>query len=235
MHENFLIHVTRKSFLQSISHYVSNTFRWYYFGQVDVTKAPRLIEKFHRRYGVLDNKHQFEKKRRKQHARTRLVMYLPPSCGDSPEGSQTLDFILLATDGGGAVHELENLNRVGPKEPLRYGNLNCRKEAGMRGGGKPKKCWSWYFNQQFYKSIRESCLHAVKLRDLRRARNLTGQLMAYPPHQGIRKQRDAIFRSMRRTGVHAGHSIESLDFIPTSQFWVRKGKKETRPLGSIIS
>jgi hypothetical protein len=141
--------------------------------------------------------------------------------------------MLLATKGSGPIHIHERMAEAKAGQPLRYGNLILRRESGMRGGGRDKGSWSWFFNQEFYKAMREDCIQAVRLRDLKRARLLTGRLMTYPGFNGIRKQRASIFRSMRKTAIHSGHPEDSLNFIPEKQFWVRKGRKETVALASI--
>ena len=231
---NFRIHISRKSFLLSASHYVSANFRWYTAGQVPASKAERLVAKFDRAYGILDNKREFDNKRRRGAARSRLLMLLPDHEGIKVTTDTPVDFILLSSDGTGAVHELENLIRIQSGSPLRYGNLVYRNNGGMKGGGKQKSHWSWFFNQQFYQDMREMSLHAARMRDLKRASNLVGQLMIYPPFHGIRVQRAAVFRSMRKTAIHAGHSQQSLDFIPEKQFWVRKGQNNVKPLFALL-
>jgi len=152
---NFRIHISRKSFLLSASHYVSANFRWYTAGQVPASKAERLVAKFDRAYGILDNKREFENKRRRGAARSRLLMLLPDHEGIKVTTDTPVDFILLSSDGTGAVHELENLIRIQSGSPLRYGNLVYRNNGGMKGGGKQKSHWSWFFNQQFYQDMRE--------------------------------------------------------------------------------
>jgi len=134
----------------------------------------------------------------------------------------------------GPVHELEQMLEAKPGQPLKYDKLILRRESGMRGGGRDKGSWSWFFNQEFYKDIRESCIQAVRMRDLKRAKLLTGRLMSYPGFHGIRTQRTSILSAMRKTAIHAGHSTESLSFIPEKQFWIRKCRKETVPLGLIL-
>lgn len=233
MHVNFSVHVSRKSFLAAIIHYISKGFCTYTTGSVSIEKLPKVINKFDRKYGILDSKNDFDRKRRNGVARCRLVVFC--SADDEASGSaQEADFILLATKGTGPVYDLERMSEVKPGNPLRYDRLVLRKEAGLRGGGKIKGSWSWYLNQKAYKDFRESCIHAVKMRGLKRAKVLTGQLMSYPGFHGIRKQRGSIFKSMKRTGVHAGHSETELDFIPAQQYWVRKGKKETVTLHSLL-
>lgn len=230
---NFSVHVSRKSFLAAVIHYISKGFCTYTTGSVSVEKLPKMINKFDCKYGVLDSKNDFDRKRRNGVARCRLVVFYPAD-NETTNCSQKADFILLATKGAGPVYELERMSEVKPGSPLRYDTLILRKEAGLRGGGNVKGSWSWYLNQKAYKEFRESCIHAVKMRGLKRAKVLTGQLMNYPGFHGVRKQRASIFRSMKRTGIHAGHSEKALDFIPAKQYWVRKGKKETETLRSLL-
>jgi hypothetical protein len=164
-----------------------------------------------------------------------LVLFHPQHQVDSAGQDESLHFILLSTKGVGPLRELELMSEAKPGQPLKYDKLILRRESGMRGGGRDKGSWSWSFNQKFYKDIRESCIQAVRMRDLKRARLLTGRLMSYPGFHGIRAQRASIFRAMTRGAIHAGHSKESLSFIPEKQFWIRKSRKETVPLGLILS
>ncbi|MDP4531662.1 hypothetical protein Q9252_05860 [Marinobacter salarius] len=231
---NFPVHVSRKSFLSTVSHYVSHGFCRYTTGTISVQKAPKLVKKFDQKYSILDTKNDFDRKRRHGIARCRLVLFYPNYHQERPALNEPLHFILFSTIGSGAVQELERLSEAKPGQPIRYDKLTCRKESGIRGGGRVKSAWSWHFNQEFYQQMRESCLHAVRMRDLKQAKLLTGRLMSYPPFHGIRAQRAAIFGTMRRTAIHAGHPAESLNFIPEKQFWVRKGRKETISLSHLL-
>lgn len=214
------VHTSLHSALESIRLYVERGFQFYTSGVIEPQKVQGLCEKFDKKYGVFLSDYGLESRRKRGHARARLILMDGRVLyqGDHQFCNRIVWF-LVATSGAGRVQEEEKLqNATVPKQKPAVGDFVLAKRN-------DRSTRTWQLSNCAYKAYRDDAAHAMRMKDLRRAKKLVGIMMQWPHFAGIRKQRKRIFNLMRES-ARKGHSKESdLDFIPTWQAYSGVAKK----------
>lgn len=224
--EDAWIHLTMKSAMQSIATYVRKGYTWHVSGQLIHAKSLKFARKMHRQYGCSLDKIDLERASRAGYTRTRLILLATPE--------YTHWWLLVSThdkNAKGDVWLREKLQDCTSKDtPIKLLNLVLRAVTGPKTGNKTKSRWQWRFARAYAEIMHDKLNKSCRQSDLSVAKKMTGELMTYPCYHKIRYQRKAIFDAARSAGVHAGHSLAALEFMPTAQGTTRFTERERRPL-----
>ena len=203
------------SAMVAIQQLVAREFYYHTGGVIPLDRAERVVKKFAALYGVDESRAADQARRRRGEARTRLVLW--------PDGGG-LGFILIATDGPGAVKEHERLQDA--REARQRVRIREYELAMLpRRGDVPR--WTWRVELDRYRDlIDEGCRYARR-EDQSAAVEFIRRLQRWPGFNGVRTQQRAILAAMRHDARRAGRPpLPVVERLP----WVRAHLRRTEPL-----
>lgn len=158
----------------------------YVQGTVTASKAARLAEKFHQKYGIGCTPAQRITRKRKDLANTALILYWPAN-------SEVVTWVLLATDGNG----LDDETWISVTDRRRLTFLGYEL---VRRSNRGKVTWTWKRPRQFMASLYTELSDLLRRRHHSAVAELLERLARQPGFHGIRKQSTELFQQARKKG-----------------------------------
>jgi len=133
---------------------VSHGYHFWVSGSVPVSKSESMILKFDDRYSVTATSQQRYRRKKRGEANARLLLW------PAPDGDELL-WWLLATDGEGLIHQMENLSD-GTKRRSRIEITGYELLRTPRVGDQPT--WTWQMSAENYGAWQSRLSNAIRNR-----------------------------------------------------------------------
>lgn len=191
------IPATKRAAMRVILETVQRGSRYWIAGDVHPDKALRFADKMAARYHADANQAQRAYAKSRGRANATLLMY--------PEHAESIRWWLLATPGGGAVHEQERLADAHDKRtPIVWGEqyeLVHEQRCRTQGGG---RSWTWRMRAQRYAELVTAMRDQAGASGGAAARSddlagLVQSVMRMPGFHGVRQQQMALLHLGQET------------------------------------
>lgn len=155
-------------------------------GVIPASKAIQLANKFHSQYGIGASPAQRLTKKKHKTANAALVLYWP-------EGEDSVEWVLLATDGVGL--ERETLRRVTARRRLTFLGYSL-----VRRSHRGRLTWTWKRSKRTMASLYTVLHDSLKQRRYKTIDELLVRMARSPGFHGVRGQSWELFQEARRNG-----------------------------------
>lgn len=165
-------------FMQRLADFVRLGYRHYTFGEVSLDRAPALVAKFSRLYGVHLHRNQRAKQRADGLASAYLLLWRTYT--------DTLAFCLLITPGPHTARTLEKLEDATQRESRL--TLDDYELVLHQRAGAARPSWTWRFSKDGYDGWRLRALQVCRVGNDFEVTQFLDALLATPGFAGIREQ-----------------------------------------------
>ncbi len=220
------VHIHKTVLMQRILDAVSRGYVWHTAGVVPLHRASAMANKFSELYHVHRNDNQRAYARRTGKASAKLMLWAQTE-------DAGLHWWLLATEGIGLVHELEQLvHACSPRGRVRIDEdyeLVRRTRSHAKGGG---TVWSWRMTHECVNSWRERIIMACRRTDSLVIMRAMGPLYRSPGFSGVRVQVGKLVALARQEWRRRHGSLDAL-VMPPALPYVERLVDTSVPLSSI--
>lgn len=177
---------TKSSALMRVLDYVPRGYTRFILGTVAADKLPALLKKFHLRFGIAATPSQRITRKQNKLANAVLAVY-------APEGAETVDWVVLFTDGELEVNE--KLQEVMGKVRLQWIGYELTRYA-----DKGKTKWTWKRPSQRMQEHYTMLNAHLRRRCWERVAEELERLAMQPGFHGVREQSKRLFAHAKQAG-----------------------------------
>lgn len=186
---------TKSAALSRVLDLVPKGYLFYTAGEVPIQKLERLITKFHERYGIACTPAQRVTRKQKGLANALLVLYWPADLEpDSAPEERVVGWLLLVTNGGGAVQREEPLKSV-VDDRLRWLGYELVRHP-VRG----RSSWTWRRPKEAMAELYALLAEQLNRRRHEDVADTLARIARQPGFAGVREQSWRLCEFARQRG-----------------------------------